>query len=139
MAERNYNGYNISKTGGDQIETSVPLAVRDLEPPLLNCPTLPYPDDALVAMKNKTDPQVRIRSSDKEDWGRSYESLRKGLYVDEMAETGLPWDCQRVGANEPTVEEVDRERKGRGRAMKRKKSRTLVKFRQPGDRKPREF
>lgn len=133
MAGRGSTRYNVPKMGDDPLETSIPSTVRDLEPPLFTYPMLPYPDDAVVAGKTKGDSQVRIRSSDRENWGRSYENLRKGLYDDEMAEMGLPEDCQRIGVNDQTVEEADKKRKPSGRAVKRKKSRTLVKLRQPGD------
>lgn len=142
LAEKNSPRRRVSKSCEDQLITSSTLPVRNVEPPIINCPLLPYPDDALMIEKPKGDPQVRIRPSDKEEWGSSYESLRKGLYDDEMAEMGLPWNCQKDGAdanaNEQTVE-VDRRRKGRGRGVKRKKSRTLIKLRHPGDCKPREF
>lgn len=142
VAEKSSNRQNVSNSCEDQSMTSTISIVKKPEAPLLNNPMLPYPDDAFMAEQTKGDPQTRIRSSDKEEWGRSYESLRKGLYDDEMAEMGLPWNCQRVGTNangnEQTVE-VDRRRKGKVRAVKRKKSRTLVKLRQPGDGRPREF
>lgn len=143
LAEKTSTRHKVSKSCENQLMTSSTLPVRDVEAPLINYPILPYPDDALMVEKTKGDPRVQIRSSDKEEWGRSYESLRKGLYDDRMAEMGLPWNCQRVDTNanadEQIVEEVDRRRTGRGRAVKRKKSRTLVKLRQPGDGRPREF
>ena len=139
MAERSSNRCDVEEAGDYKLEVAIPSTVRQVELPPFNYPLLPYPDDAFMAGKTKSDLQVRIRSSDKGDWGRSYESLRKGFYDDELAEMGLPWDCQRVGAYEQTVKDVDRKQKARGRAVKRKKSRTLVKFRQPGDMKAREI
>ena len=111
--------------------------MEEVDAPVFQCPILPYPHSVFLAEKAKSDAEIRIRLSDQGNWERSYESLRKGLYDDEEAEFGLRWDCQVIPRNEEIVKEVDGKGRGGGRAVKRKKSRTLVKLRQPGDRRPR--